>query len=492
MMNRLINELIAYGLHRQLIQEADREYVQNALIYLLRQDRFESEVVDHDAVDYFAVMERILDLAVENGIIEDSVASRDNFEAKLMDVFLPKPSELDRKFYALYKTGPLTATNYFFKLSQDTNYIKTKRIEKNISYVYEGKYGPLQITINLSKPEKDPQAIARGRGKKETGYPKCALCMENVGYYGSEELAPRSNHRVITLTLNHEKDAWGFQYSPYQYFNEHSIVLRKEHSPMRVDHRTFDELIDFVNKFPHYLMGSNAGLPIVGGSILSHYHFQGGRHEFPIEKARFLAEYKRGKVRIKALDWPVSTIKVSGNNENAVLDMVKQIFDRWQYYDNPELGILHKTTEDHNAMTPILKLNGADYDFYLVLRNNRATAERPYGLFHPREELFHIKKENIGLIEVMGLAILPGRLKAELDQIKRSFSENTDPSLIPDLEKHLPWIKRITNGALEAEDVDIYLEYEVGKVFEEVLEDCGVFKAKDNEAFLKFVESAIY
>jgi len=492
MMNRLINQLLAYALYKQLITEHDYEYAANALIYLLQLDRFEKEELGSEQIDYFAVMDKILDQAVEENIIEDSVASRDNFEAKLMDVFLPKPSELDRRFYELYKKGPLTATNYFFKLSQDINYIKTRRIANNISFVYQGKYGPLQITINLSKPEKDPKTIAKSRDKKETGYPKCALCMENVGFYGSDNLAPRSNHRVITITLNHEKDAWGFQYSPYQYFNEHSIVLKKDHIPMKVDHTTFDELIDFINKFPHYLMGSNAGLPIVGGSILSHYHFQGGRSAFPIEKARVLQSYKKGRVRIQALDWPVSTIKVSGNNENAVLDMVKQIYDNWNVYDNPGLDILHQTTESHNAMTPIVKLNGADYDFYLVLRNNRATELRPYGLFHPKEELFHIKKENIGLIEVMGLAILPGRLKTELDLIKSCFVDGADPSLIPDLEKHLPWIEAIKDGANNTDDLDQFLEAEIGKVFEEVLEDCGVFKAKDKEAFLRFVEAAIY
>ncbi|MGI6392212.1 MAG: galactose-1-phosphate uridylyltransferase [Candidatus Izemoplasmatales bacterium] len=490
-MNRLINELIAYAFKKRLINESDREYVQNALIYLLRLDHFETEAVDLETVDFFVIMKQILDAAVKEGIIEDSLTSRDNLEAKLMDVFLPKPSELDQRFYSLYKKTPKAATDFFFKLSQDTNYIKTKRIAKNISFVYRGKYGLLQLTINLSKPEKDPQAIAESRGKEEKDYPKCALCMENVGFYGTETFAPRSNHRVISLTLNHEKDAWGFQYSPYQYFNEHSIVLKKQHIPMRVDHQTFDELVDFVDKFPHYLMGSNAGLPIVGGSILSHYHFQGGRHEFPIEKARVLKCYQRGQIKVEALDWPVSTIRVSGKNKNAVLSMVKQVFDKWLSYDNPELDIIHKTTEHHNAMTPILKLDGADYNFYLVLRNNRSTIKRPFGLFHPREELFHIKKENIGLIEVMGLAILPGRLKQELDLIKRCFSEDADPKAMLELEKHLSWIDDISQGAMEARDIDRYLEIEVGKVFEAVLEDCGVFKTKDKEAFLSFVETAI-
>jgi len=490
-MNEAISSLIRYALDHQFLEFDDIDYAVNRVLYLLKLEKYEKVAVSAP-VDYFSVMEKLLDYAVKKRLIADDIDSRDSFEAKIVDCFLPRPSELNRRFYQLYKTGPMTATNFFYDFSKATNYIKTGRIAHNISYIYEGKYGPLQITINLSKPEKDPKQIALKKDIDANGYPKCALCMENVGYYGSSGKAPRSNHRVINLTLNHELDKWGFQYSPYSYFNEHCIVLTKEHFPMKVDHDTFAELIDFINRFPHYTIGSNAGLPIVGGSILSHYHFQGGRHSFPIEKARIIQSYKKRKVEVQVLDWPLSAIRVVGNNENAIQDMVEQIFAAWKDYSNPELGILAHTDSDHNTITPIVKLDGAKYHFYIVLRNNRQTEARPYGLFHPREELFHIKKENIGLIEVMGLAILPGRLRQELDFAKKCVKEKLPFSSYPELEKHLVWLESLRQEAESAPDLEKFFETRVGQVFEAVIEDCGVFKQKDRAAFLKFVENAIY
>ncbi|MFA5006013.1 MAG: UDP-glucose--hexose-1-phosphate uridylyltransferase [Candidatus Izemoplasmatales bacterium] len=490
----LLNELVRYAADERILDPADREYAINALLFLYRLDSFAAEKIA-GTVDFFATMDGLIAHALERGLIEADVEPlRDNFEAKLMDCFLPRPAELDRRFkQLLQEDGDATsATAWFYRLSKATNYIKTARIAKNINYVYEGQYGPLDITINLSKPEKDPKLIALAKLKSTEGYPKCALCMENVGFYGTLEKAPRANHRVISLTLNGETDGWGLQYSPYAYFNEHCIVLKKEHVPMKVDRTTFFELVDFVDRFPHYLIGSNAGLPIVGGSILTHYHFQGGNYVFPIESARTIATFAGEGVKAEVLDWPMSVVRIEGTNPEKVVDAVDRLYEAWKHYEHPALGILRETEGvPHNTVTPILRRTGPNrevYVFYVVLRNNRATADRPYGLFHPREEYFHIKKENIGLIEVMGLAVLPGRLKAELDQIRKCLLEGIDPSTIPDLEKHLPWIGTLALPKREPEAADGYLKAEVGRVFERVLEDCGVFKTESRDSFLDFVE----
>ncbi|MDD5602307.1 MAG: UDP-glucose--hexose-1-phosphate uridylyltransferase, partial [Candidatus Izemoplasmatales bacterium] len=305
MLNKAINQLVHYALENHFLEKADCDYAINRVLYLYHIDTFEKEAID-EPVDFFQVMEELLDEAIQRSLIENDITYKDHFEAKIIDCFLPRPSELNRHFHELKRIDPVKATNYFFHFSQATNYIKTQRIKKNISFVYEGKYAPLEITINLSKPEKDPRMIGLLRENPDTDYPKCALCMENVGYYGSSDKASRSNHRVVSITLDQEVDGWGFQYSPYAYFNEHTIILKKEHIPMKVDVKTFRELADFVDQFPHYLMGSNAGLPIVGGSILSHYHFQGGRTDFPIQKAEIVHTIKKGRVIVDVLDWPLS------------------------------------------------------------------------------------------------------------------------------------------------------------------------------------------
>jgi len=491
-LNQCITDLVSITLKKGILfDEKDKIYAINNLLYLLGESIYEPCEPNENA-DYFTVMNHLLDNAGAKGLIDnDDIAERDRFEAKIIDQFLPAPSTVDRRFKKKYKIGPMTATNWLYQLSKATNYIKTNRIAKNITFVYEGKYAPLDLTINLSKPEKDPKKIAVTRDVSDD-YPKCPLCVENVGFYGNHRIQPRSNHRVVTLSLNHEKEAWGLQYSPYAYFNEHCIVLKKDHVPMKVDNETFATLIEFINKFPHYLIGSNAGLPIVGGSILSHYHFQGGRYDFPIEQARVIRRYKRHRVEIEVLDWPLSTIRIVGNNENKILDMVEQIAAQWQTYENKELGIIAKTDEQHNAVTPIVKLKGNRYQFYIVLRNNRVTKERPYGLFHPRKEYFHIKKENIGLIEVMGLAVLPGRLAKELTLIERCIKDNKDYGSYPELKKHVPWIETFEEEVKQTADVSTFLKQEVGNVFEKVLEDCGVFKQDDTEAFLRFTEDAMY
>jgi UDPglucose--hexose-1-phosphate uridylyltransferase len=490
MINRLINQLVQYASDQRILDPLDVEYAINDILHLLKLDTFETEAVE-SPVDFFLTMEGILEHAIEKGLLADNEADKDNLEGKLMDCFLARPSEIDRKFHRLYQENPLVATNWFYDLSKATNYIKTGRIQKNITYQYEGKYAPLDITINLSKPEKDPKLIALK--KTDAGnYPKCALCMENVGYYGTAEKAPRSNHRVVTLSLNGNEGGWAFQYSPYSYFNEHCIVLKKIHEPMRVDFDTFGELVDFVNQFPHYLIGSNAGLPIVGGSILSHYHFQGGRYAFPIEKARVLKTFRKRRTTLEILDWPLSVIRVSSSDPNALLEMVNRLFERWKAYTNKTLNILALTDQEaHNTISPILRYADDEYHFYVVLRNNLATKERPYGVFHPREELFHIKKENIGLIEVMGLAVLPGRLQAELNLIKECLLQKQDPTQYPELAKHLPWFAQLKKKTFDPETIDELLKKEVGAIFEQVLEDCGVFKAEDMGEFVRFVEETL-
>ena len=490
MINQKINELIAYAKDNLYLGVDDDYYAANRIIYLLKLNKFTKEEVSED-LDFFEIMDYILNYACENNILDsNTVIARDAFEGKIVDCLLPRPSELTRMFRKEYKKGPLTATTFFHNLSLASNYIKTKRIEKNIKYEYAGKYVPLEITINLSKPEKDPKDILAQSLIKDK-YPTCPLCMENEGVYQATSLAPRSNHRVISLTLNHEKEAWGMQYSPYAYFNEHCIILRKDHSPMYVNEKSFAELVDFINKFPHYLIGSNAGLPIVGGSILGHHHFQGGKYDFPIEKARVLQRYKKRKVEIEILDWPMSVIRVSSNNENALLDQVNEIYKAWYNYENKDLAIFKHTDADHNTVTPILKLNGAKYQFYIVLRNNFATEDKPYGLYHPRKELFHIKKENIGLIEVMGLAILPGRLVKELDLIEDCLLNDKNPKEYKELEKHLPWIEEIKQKNIKPEELSEALKQEVGHIFEQVLEDCNVFKNGTNEDLFRFVEKII-
>ena len=491
-LNRDITALLAYARENGILfSERDTEYAVNNLLHLLGEHGYQPCETDGET-DIVSIMSSLLDYAGDKGLIDKTdLAERDRFEAKIIDQFLPAPSVIDRAFRKKYKIGPMTATRWFYALSKATNYIKTRRIAKNKKFVYDGSYGPLDLTINLSKPEKDPKKIAAA-GEASKDYPKCPLCVENVGFYGNDRIQPRSNHRIVTLTLNHEKNAWGLQYSPYAYFNEHCIVLKKEHVPMKVDEETFLTLVEFVNKFPHYLIGSNAGLPIVGGSILNHYHFQGGRYDFPIEKARVIDRFKRRRVKIEVLDWPLSTIRVVGKNENRLLDMVNDIVNHWRGYDNEALGILSKTDTQHNTVTPIVKLKGSEYHFYIVLRNNRTTDERPYGLFHPREDYFHIKKENIGLIEVMGLAVLPGRLDKELALIETCIRDDGACASHPELEKHMPWIRRIRDEALRADDLPAFLRREVGRVFEQVLEDCGVFKRDDKQAFIRFAENAVY
>lgn len=492
-MNHDINLLLTYGLREKLLDPLDYEYALNQIMHLLGLASFEKEEIQEE-IDFFRFMPLLLEKAFNKGLIpSQSISDFDHFEGKLMDALLPRPAEIDRRFRQLYKQAPIYATNDFYHLSQKSNYIKTERIKKNIHFIYEGKYAPLDLSINLSKPEKDPLVIAQANQLKEEEYPKCALCMENVGFYGNDFHPSRSNHRVVTLTLNREKNEWGLQYSPYSYFNEHLIVLKKEHSPMDLDVHTFYELVDFVNQFSHYTIGSNAGLPIVGGSILNHYHFQGGKTIFPMESARVLRAFKVKRMMVEILDWPMNVIRVSGSDEYKVIDLVEEIFEAWKKYSNPSLNILAETEGgEHNTITPIVKIHEAKYQFYIVLRNNLTTKERPYGLYHPRDEYFHIKKENIGLIEVMGLAILPGRLKTELDEIKEVLLHGKSVSDYPNLKKHAPWIKELKKKTFDRDNIDVFLQNQVGEIFEKVLEDCGVFKPENRMEFYRFVEDSVH
>ena len=488
MMNERLNQLLQYGIKHQLIQSDDVYYAVNRLLKILNSDIFKREIVED--LDYDLIMKDLIDYAFNNNIITiNSTSERDAFEAQIIDCLLPRPSELNRLFRNKYKKSPQQATKFFHDLSIHSNYIKLKRIEKNLNYKYPSKYADLDITINLAKPEKDPLEIKKANTNNDQ-YPKCPICMENVGMYQTPSLDPRMNHRAVSITVNNEKDAWAMHYSPYAYFNEHLIVLRKEHTKMYVNDKTFEELVDFVNKFPHYLIGSNAGLPIVGGSILSHHHFQGGRYDFPIEKARVLKKYKTNRVTIEVLDWPMSTIRLVGNNENRLLDVAHYIFENWKKYNNEALQIYAHTNEDHNTVTPIVKLDGLKFNFYMVFRNNYSSKDLPFGLFHPRPDLFHIKKENIGLIEVMGLAILPGRLKEELEMIKEVISLKKDIFDYPELSKHSLWIESLKSKELPS-DIDEYLKMEIGKKFEQILEDCNVFKFGEQKDFISFIEKAI-
>ena len=415
----------------------------------------------------------------------DTVLNRDLFEAKIMDIVIPRPSEVNNTFFNLYKKDKKKATNYYYDLSHKSNYIKTSRTSKNIIWKSETKYGVLDITINLSKPEKDPRDIIAAKTKSSVSYPKCLLCKEHVGFAGRPG---RTNHRIIPVSLNNED--FYFQYSPYVYYNEHSIVLMKEHSPMNVSVKTFKRLFDFVDMFPHYFLGSNAGLPIVGGSILAHEHYQGGAHHFPIEDAPSINEYNLNGVTIKEVKWPLSVVRLESDDKGKVIALATSLFNFWEHYSDESVGIYSKTTEQHNAITPIARKNNDTYILDMTLRNNRTSDEFPLGIFHPHPEHHHIKKENIGLIEVMGLAVLPARLSKELPIIKKAIKENT--TLPKELEMHNEWLTNLKDK-FNGENIDKFIEDEVADKFMRVIENAGVFKQDEQgkKAFSKFVKEFI-
>lgn len=492
-----IDRLVSYGLKTGLIEEEDRIYTVNRLLELLGLEDYEPTGTEAEVSELEDILKNLLDYACEKGIVpENSVVYRDLFDTKLMSVFISKPSDVTRKFFDIYEKSPIEATDYYYKLSCDSDYIRRYRIARDMKWKSATEYGELDITINLSKPEKDPKAIAAAKNAKQTGYPKCLLCAENVGYSGRINHPARQNHRIIPLTINGEP--WAMQYSPYVYYNEHCILLNTKHVPMKIDKTAFCKLFDFVKLFPHYFIGSNADLPIVGGSILAHEHFQGGHYTFAMAKAPVERTYTvKGfeDVEVGRVKWPMSVIRLSGTVSDRLVELADRILTKWRAYSDEAVGIFAETDgEPHNTITPIARMNCDKYELDLVLRNNLTTEEHPLGVFHPHAKLHHIKKENIGLIEVMGLAVLPARLKSEMELLAETLiSKGVDAvRSVPELEKHADWAEEfVSRREITAENVNDVIKDEVGKVFAQVLEDAGVYKRNDEgaAAFDRFVAS---
>lgn len=489
LINNSVKKLVCYGLEKQLFEERDTVYITNRILEILGLDSFECEE-NFCNIDLEQTLKEILDFAVEKGLIEDTITQRDLFDAKIMSALMPRPSEVTNKFYNLYEQSPKAATDYFYNLSCDSDYIRRYRIKKDMKWVTSTKYGDLDITINLSKPEKDPKAIAAAKTAKQVGYPKCLLCRECEGYAGRIDFPARQNHRIIPVKINNTD--WFMQYSPYVYYNEHCIVFNSLHTPMAINTATFRKLLDFVKLFPHYFVGSNADLPIVGGSILSHDHFQGGNYTFAMAKAPIETELSfEGFEDVKAgiVKWPMSVIRVSCKDSERLIDLADKILSAWRGYTDEDAFIFAETNgEKHNTITPIARKNGDMFELDLVLRNNITTDEHPMGVYHPHAELHHIKKENIGLIEVMGLAVLPARLKDEMSLLKSAILNNKDISSDEVLAKHADWSQEIKSkySDINENNIDKIIEDEIGLVFSKVLEHAGVFKNKED--FLKFAK----
>lgn len=494
--NTEINRLLNFAIQHELMQEEDRHYACNRLLDVLQVHDFQPIVIDEQLDIATSILENMLDYAVVAGLIEDTITERDLFDTRIMDCVMPRPSEVIRKFKGNYAISPQTATDKYYQQSIASNYIREDRIRKNIAWKAPTEYGDLDITINLSKPEKDPRDIAKAKTIKSSGYPKCLLCCENEGYAGNINHPARQTHRLIPLTLHHK--TWYLQYSPYTYYNEHCIVLNKEHVPMSISRRTFENIFDFVQEFPHYFLGSNADLPIVGGSILSHDHYQGGHYTFamtlaPMEKIYTMPNYP--EVTVGRLNWPMSTLRLQSQNRQQLLDLAELILQLWRDYSDLSVDIIAHTEDiPHNTITPIGRMHDGIFELDLVLRNNRTTPEHPLGLFHPHAEVHHIKKENIGLIEVMGLAVLPARLKTEMEAIREALLQNRE-SVAEDeaLAKHDDWYQTIRQqySQITADNVDKIIRDEIGKVFSTVLSHAGVYKRDEQglSAFDKFVQT---
>ncbi len=497
-----INMLAAYGLKTRLIQKDDLLFVKNQLLAALALDGFENatqaaEIPEVEVSDLEEILKEFVDFAVKKNLTGgDSIVYRDLFDTKLMSILVDRPSNIRAKFSTLYEKSPKEATDWFYKFSQDTDYIRRYRICRDVKWLSKTPYGDMDITINLSKPEKDPKAIAAAKNVKTVGYPSCLLCKENEGYAGRANHPARGNHRIIPLTLAGEN--WGFQYSPYVYYNEHCIVFNQEHSPMCISKKTFERLLDFVTQFPHYTLGSNADLPIVGGSILTHDHFQGGAYEFPMAKAPILKQLKiKGFEDVESgiVKWPMSVLRVKSADKNRIVELADHVLLAWRDYTDEAAFIFAETDgEKHNTLNPIARRRGDLYEMDLVLRNNITTSEHPLGVYHPHAELHHIKKENIGLIEVMGLAILPGRLKTEFKELAQAILSGRDIRADETLSKHADWLdelkEKYSSFAGLAEDAIIeILKKETGIVFSKVLEHAGVYKcnAQGLAAFERFI-----
>ena len=494
MIDKSIKKLVCYGLEKGLFSERDRIYVTNRILEILNLDEYDCDE-EFTEVNLEETLKELLDFAVEKGLIEDSIVHRDLFDTKLMGAMMPRPSEVTDRFNELYKDSPKSATDYFYKLSCDSDYIRRYRVEKDIKWVTDTEYGGLDITINLSKPEKDPKAIAAAKNAPQAGYPKCMLCRECEGYAGRLNYPARQNHRVIPVKINNSD--WCFQYSPYVYYNEHCIVFNAKHTPMAINRDTFKKLLDFVKQFPHYFVGSNADLPIVGGSILSHDHFQGGNYTFAMAKAEVkypLTFEGFNDVEAGILKWPMSVIRLSCPDSDRLIELADKILKAWRGYTDESAFIFAETDgEPHNTITPIARKNGESFELDLVLRNNITTKEHPLGVYHPHKELHHIKKENIGLIEVMGLAVLPARLKNEIALLEDAMLENKDIKNDEVLSKHYDWAEEIKAkySNITKENIDKIIKDEIGLVFAKVLEHAGVYKRTPEgiSAFKKFAES---
>ncbi len=490
-----IKKLVQYGVETGLCREEDQIYTTNRILEALHMDEYEEPKQDYTQINLEETLKELLDYACEKGITQDSIGYRDLFDTKLMDCLMPRPSEVSDQFWKIYKEqGARAATDYFYKLSQDSDYIRRYRVCKDQKWIAKTSYGDLDITINLSKPEKDPKAIAAAKLAKQSGYPKCLLCMDNEGYAGRLNHPARNNHRIIRITVN--DSPWGFQYSPYVYYNEHCIVFNGQHTPMKIERAAFVKLFDFVKLFPHYFLGSNADLPIVGGSILSHDHFQGGHYTFAMAKAEMEQKFVMPgfeDVEAGIVYWPMSVLRLRGKDSDRLIDLGEKVLLAWREYTDEAAFVYAKTDgEPHNTITPIARKNGEFYELDLVLRNNITTEEFPSGVYHPHQELHHIKKENIGLIEVMGLAVLPSRLKDELALLGEYLVEGKDVRSNEALEKHGDWVDEFLPeyDKITRENVEGILQDEVGKVFAKVLEDAGVYKCtpKGREAFARFLE----
>ena len=495
MVDREIQALVAYALDTGLIEPCEQVWAVNALLEALELDSYtEPETPAERPVDLPAVLTALMDDAHARGVLkEDSVVYRDLFDTKLMGVLTPRPAQVIGKFQALCAESPEKATDWYYKFSQDTNYIRRDRIAKDVKWIAPTEYGDLDITINLSKPEKDPKAIAAARNLPASAYPRCQLCAENEGYAGRVNHPARENHRIVPITIN--GSPWFLQYSPYVYYNEHCICLNSEHVPMKIDRACFAKLLDFVGQFPHYFVGSNADLPIVGGSILAHDHFQGGHYTFAMEKAPVETPFTfPGYEDVKAgiVKWPMSVVRLTAADPARLIDLADKILLSWRGYTDEAAFIFAETDgEPHNTITPIARRRGSDYELDLVLRNNITTAEHPLGVYHPHAELHHIKKENIGLIEVMGLAVLPARLKEELAAVADALASGADLRADERTEKHADWAEGFKGKyTITADNALDIVEKETGLVFAQVLEHAGVYKrtAEGKAAFLRFLE----
>ena len=506
MIQEKIRELVNYGLLTGLVEPEDEVYITNRLLELFELDdygepfgtcpAFCKEERDRAVAALPKILEEMLDYAAKKGILkEDGVVYRDLMDTKIMGCLVGRPSEIIRRFWREYEKSPEAATDYFYRFSQDTDYIRRYRICRDEKWVAPTQYGDLDITINLSKPEKDPRAIAAAKLAKQGGYPKCLLCRENEGYAGRVNHPARQNHRIIPIEINQSR--WGFQYSPYVYYNEHCIVFHFEHTPMKIERATFVKLFDFVKQFPHYMLGSNADLPIVGGSILSHDHFQGGRYEFPmakagVEKPFFVKGFE--DVQAGIVKWPMSVIRLSGKDADRIIGLADVILKAWRGYTDESCFIFARTDgEPHNTITPIARKRGENFELDLVLRNNITTKEHPLGVFHPHANLHHIKKENIGLIEVMGLAVLPARLKGEMAALEEAILQGNDLRSDETLAKHADWVEGFLPRYPEvnADNIHSIIRKEIGLVFMQVLEDAGVYKRtqQGREGFERFLDS---